>query len=68
MAVTIQLAQEACFDPEVTHLLGAAYESACKGIGPDPTAREALAKRIMEAAKCGERDLERLIKYGIETT
>jgi hypothetical protein len=29
------------------------------------TIREALAKRIIEAAKRGERNLEGLIKYGL---
>jgi hypothetical protein len=31
----------------------------------DVTVREAVAKRIIKAAKRGERDLERLVKYGL---
>jgi len=31
----------------------------------DVKAREALAKRIIEATKRGERDLEKLIGYGL---
>jgi hypothetical protein len=51
--------------PETTRLLGLAYERACESVAPDMTIREALAKRIIEAAKRGERDLEGLIKYGL---
>jgi hypothetical protein len=34
-------------------------------VAPDVTVREALAKRIIEAAKRGERDLGKLIKDGL---
>ena len=59
----IRLIQVASFDPETTRLLALAYERACEGVGPDVTVREALAKRIIAAAKRGERDLQRLINY-----
>ena len=61
----IRLIQEASFDPETTRLLGLAYERACENVTPDVTIREALAKRIIEAARRGERDLEKLIRYGL---
>jgi hypothetical protein len=61
----IRLIQVASFDPETTRLLGLAYERACEDVGPDLTVREALAKRIIAAAKRGERDLERLVNYGL---
>jgi hypothetical protein len=61
----IRLLQEASFDPETTRLLGLAYERASENVGPDGTIREELARRIIEAAKRGERDLERLIQYGL---
>jgi hypothetical protein len=57
--------QGASFDPETTRLLGLAYERACDGVPADVTVREALAKRIIIAARRGERDLKRLIKYGL---
>jgi hypothetical protein len=60
----IRLIQGASFDPETTRLLGLAYERACEGVSPDVTVREALAKRIIEAARRGERDLDKLIRYG----
>jgi hypothetical protein len=61
----IRLIQGASFDAETTRLLGLAYERACEGLAPDVTVREAIAKRIIVAAKRGERDVERLIKYGL---
>ena len=61
----IRLIQRSSFDPETTQLLGLAYERACESVASDITVREALAKRIIAAAKRGERDLERLIKYGL---
>ena len=64
-AMPIRLIQGASFDAETTRLLGLAYERACEGLAPDVTVREAVAKRIIVAAKGGERDVERLIKYGL---
>ena len=64
-AMPIRLIQGASFDAETTRLLGLAYERACEGLAPDVTVREAVAKRIIVAAKRGERDVERLIKYGL---
>jgi hypothetical protein len=61
----IRLIQGASFDPETTRLLGLAYERACKNVALDMTVREALAKRIIEAAKRGEREIEGLIEYGL---
>ena len=63
--MTIRLIQGASFHPETPRLLGLAYERACESVAPDMTIREALAKRIIEAAKRGERNLEGLIKYGL---
>jgi hypothetical protein len=56
------------FDPEATRLLGQAFDmaSALLGHTPQPTAvREAIAKRIIEAAKAGERDPVRLREAGL---
>jgi hypothetical protein len=61
----IRLIQGASFNPETTRLLGIAYERAAESIAPDRTIREELAKRIIEAARRGERDLEKLIRYGL---
>jgi hypothetical protein len=56
------------FDPEVTRILGVAFDGACALVGrtPQPTAtREAIAKAIVEAATQGERDLHRLRDTGL---
>ena len=63
----IQLIQGASFDSETTRVLGLAYDRACESVAPDVKVREALANRIIEAAKRGERDLEKLIEYGLGT-
>jgi hypothetical protein len=60
-----RLIQGASFGPETTRLLGLAYERACEGVVADVLVREALAKRIIEAANRGERDVEKLIEYGL---
>ena len=61
----LRLIQGATFDPETTRLLVLAYERAAESVATDKTIREAVAKRIIEAAKRGERDLEKLISYGL---
>jgi hypothetical protein len=52
------------FDPETIRLMGVAFEMALASRGPtlahaNPF-REALARKIIELAKAGERDPERL--------
>jgi hypothetical protein len=58
----IRLIHHASFDPETTAVLGLAYEKASAGLA-DTYAREVVAKRIIEAARRGERDIERLVSY-----
>ena len=56
------------FDEEATRTLGLAFDKACARLGrtPQPTAaREAIAKNIVEAAKRGERDPNRLRDAGL---
>jgi hypothetical protein len=62
----VQITQ--AFDPEATRTLGQAFDMACALLGhtAQPTAaREAIAKRILEAAKAGERDPVRLRDAGL---
>jgi len=57
------LAEEAAFDPETTQLLGQVFESICVQLhdaGQPAIVREVIAKRIIDAAKRGERDPGRL--------
>jgi hypothetical protein len=51
------------FDPEVTSLLGQAYDLACAELhddGQPEAVRELIAKRIIELATDGERDPSKL--------
>ncbi len=61
MPTGIGLIRAASFDPETTHAMGQAYDQACAGIDQgDVARRELIAKRIIEAARRGERDIARL--------
>ena len=60
----IRLIHGASFDPETTAIMGSAYEKATSGC-TDDDARELIAKRIIEAARRGERDVERLAAEGM---
>jgi hypothetical protein len=62
----LRLIQHAAFDPDTTRVMGVAYEQACINIASDDAAaRELVAKRIIEAARRGERDPNKLAAYGI---
>jgi hypothetical protein len=58
------LIRGASFDAETTALMGLAYEKAAAGC-TDDSAREFIARRIIEGARQGERDVERLAAYGL---
>jgi len=56
--------QDVFFDDEATHAMGVAFDQACQSLphsGLTVAVREIIAKRIIEAAKDGERDLIRSI-------
>ena len=56
------------FDDQVTQILGEAFDSACKELhdkGQPSIVYEVIAKRIMDAAKTGERDPVRLRNTGL---
>jgi len=57
------------FDPETTRLMGIALETACQALrrrGVDEPPREALAITIIDLAKAGERDPDRLCDRAVE--
>ena len=61
-------AHKSDFDDEATRLMGEAFDAACKGLrdtGQPTLVREIIAKRIIEAAKKGERDPARLRDAGL---
>jgi hypothetical protein len=56
------------FDDEATRLMAEAFDAACGGLqdgGQPDLVREIIAKRIIEAAKKGERDPVRLRDAGL---
>jgi hypothetical protein len=62
-----RLIEGATFEPEVIVLMTKAYQAAVKrvGKGQPPVVLETLAKRIIELAGGGERDLQKLIDHAV---
>jgi hypothetical protein len=66
--------QNVAFDDAATLVMGEAFDQACKSLrsfGSACTVREIIAKRIIDAARNGERDPARLheqalVPFGIE--
>ena len=58
----------AVFDDRATQIMGEAFDGACKELhdtGQPPIVYEVIAKRIIDAARAGERDLARLRNAGL---
>ena len=56
------------FDDHATKALGEAFDAACKALhdtGQPEIVYEVIAKRIIDAAKNGERDVDRLRDAGL---
>ena len=56
------------FDDRTTQIIGEAFDSACKELhdtGQPPIVYEVVARRIIDAANVGERDLIRLRNAGL---
>ena len=50
------------FDDAATRIMGEAFDAACEEVrdtGQPPLVREVMAKRIIDAARAGERDVNR---------
>jgi hypothetical protein len=72
----VALLADAAFDSETTELLGAAFEAAWQKLNAAGSAlaegsdaaltRELLAKRIIEMAKRGERNPDRLVENALD--
>jgi len=62
-----RLIEGATFEPEIIVLMTQAYQAAVKrvGKGQPPVVLETLAKRIIELAGGGERDLQKLIDHAV---
>ena len=60
--------KDCAFDPQATQLMGSAYERACQAlhdIGQPDTVKEIIARRIIEVAQTGERDVDRLCERAL---
>jgi hypothetical protein len=58
----------AVFDDRATQIMGQAFDGACKELhdtGQPPIVYEVIARRIIDAARVGERDLIRLRNAGL---
>ena len=54
------------FDPDTVKVLTASYEQACRFAGnPSVPTKELFARRILQAAKRGERDVEKLTECAL---
>jgi hypothetical protein len=62
-----RLIHGASFNPETTSLMAAAFEEACRvaGNGQPLPAKELMAKRIIEAAHRGERDVQKITEFAL---
>jgi hypothetical protein len=66
----IPVFRDSAFDDEATRNLGKAYDIACRSLHPKgqpPVVQETLARKIIEAAKRGERDPDRLAALALST-
>ena len=63
------LFQGAAFGPRATRVMGEAYERVCQSlndVGQPSIVKEIIARRIVEAAKSGERDPEQLCRLALK--
>ena len=61
--------EDAAFDPEATHLMGEAFDLACRSISNDwqlNVVKEAIARRIINVAHKGERDPVQLCERALQ--
>jgi len=68
-AKVIPFLRDVSFDPDATHIMGKAFDCACKelhGIGRSDLVKSVLAKRIIELANTGERDPNRLCDRALQ--
>ena len=57
MSNVIPIFKNAAFEPELLHIMGQAYDLACKQLnGAGDLVKEVVAQRIVNLVVCGERD------------
>ena len=68
-ARVIPFFRDVSFDPDTTHIIGQAFDSACEelqDIGQSDLVKAIVAKRIIAIAKTGERDPRQLCKRALK--
>jgi hypothetical protein len=68
-ARVIPFFRDVSFDPDTTHIMGQAFDGACKelhDIGQSDFVKTVIAKRIIQIAKKGERDPNQLRKRALQ--
>jgi hypothetical protein len=63
MGSILRFVPRGVFDDATTHIMGEAFDAACRELrdsGQPPLVLEVMAKRIIDAARAGERDMIRL--------
>jgi hypothetical protein len=69
IARVIPFFRDVSFDPDATHIMGQAFDDACKelhGTGQSDLVKSVIAKRIIQIAKKGERDPDQLRKHVLQ--
>jgi hypothetical protein len=67
MTSIIPFVRNYVFDAETTKAMGIAFDEACKDLQDQPyLVKEVMAKRIIQAAKYGERDPQRLCAKALD--
>jgi hypothetical protein len=62
--------KDTAFDPEMTQIMGEAFERAAKGLhdrGQPAVVQEIIAKRIIDLAGYGERDPEKIANMALKS-
>jgi hypothetical protein len=70
MSSILPFIKETSFSPDVTQLMGEAYEHATRGLhdsGQPAVVQEIIAKRIIELAGSGERDPQNLASLALQS-
>jgi hypothetical protein len=71
VAAAVPFLEGAVFDPTATHVMGQAFDCACRSLHDigqlDTTVKEFIAKRIVELARDSERDPNKLCEHALQT-
>jgi hypothetical protein len=69
LTAIVQFPADSGFDAEATTAMGAAFDAACGAVGgrgQPSVVQEVIARRIIAAAKKGERDPQRLCENALK--